>query len=89
MCSSISNLSVFENESNGTWVANFEGFDGNPDHVLFYELVRVSDGNQSAEQNASYGNLSALGLLNVFQLNTNGSLTTLRPIDWNSKSLFV
>ena len=53
-----SNLSVFENEPNGTWVANFEGFDGNPDHVLFYELVRVSDGNQSAEQNGSYGNLS-------------------------------
>ncbi|MDG1355128.1 MAG: DUF5011 domain-containing protein, partial [Opitutales bacterium] len=77
-----SNLSVFENEPNGTWLANFEGLDGNPDHVLFCELVRVSDGNQSGEQNASYGNLSELGLLNVFQLDTNGSLTTLRPIDY-------
>jgi hypothetical protein len=77
-----SNLSVFENEPNGTWVANFEGLDGNPDHVLFYELVRVSDGNQSGEQNASYGNLSELGHLNIFHLDTNGSLTTLRPIDY-------
>ena len=77
-----SNLSVFENEPNGTWLANFEGLDGNPDHVLFYELVRVSDGNQSAEQNASYGNLPEPEHLNVFHLDTNGSLTTLRPIDY-------
>ena len=82
-----SNLSVFENEPNGTWVANFEGFDGNPDHVLFYELVRVSDGNQSAEQNGSYGNLSEFEHLNVFHLDTNGSLTTLRPIDYETDPL--
>ncbi|MDA9118851.1 DUF5011 domain-containing protein [Opitutales bacterium] len=77
-----SNLSIFENEPNGTWVANFEGLDGNPDHVLFYELVRVSDGNQSAEQNASYGNLPEPEHFNVFHLDSNGSLTTLRPIDY-------
>ena len=77
-----SNLSVLENEPNGTWIANFKGLDDNPDHDLFYDLIRVIDANQMGDQSTQDGYSSAVGLLNIFRMEENGSLMTMRPLDY-------
>ena len=40
-----SNLSVYENEPGGTWIADFSGTDENPDSMLTYQLMGVMDTN--------------------------------------------
>ena len=61
------NLTVFENEANGTVVATFAGTDPNADNMLSYMLI------DTVEQNAT----DSL-LLPFFQLDENGTLLTLR-----------
>jgi len=76
-----SNLSVYENEPVGTWIADFDGLDGNPDSVLTYHLMGVWDANLSAES-------TDVTIEDVFDLDTNGSLTTVRPLDFEKDPIF-
>jgi enamine deaminase RidA (YjgF/YER057c/UK114 family) len=64
-------LTVFENEANGTEVARFVGVDPNPDRILSYSMVHVVDQNSTDLQPAE-----------IFQLEENGTLLTLRPLDY-------
>jgi len=64
-------LTVFENEANGTKVARFVGVDPNPDRILSYSMVHVVDQNSTDLQPAE-----------IFQLEENGTLLTLRPLDY-------
>ena len=80
-----SNLSIYENEPGGTWIADFEGLDENPDSVLTYHLMGVMDANLTLSQDS---NISAentdVAIEDVFDLDTNGSLTTVRPLDYET-----
>jgi hypothetical protein len=84
-----SNLSIYENEQGGRWVADFDGVDGNPDSVLTYHLMGVWDAKLSFihEVNVS-GESTDATIEDVFDLDTNGSLTTVRPLDYEKDPIF-
>jgi hypothetical protein len=84
-----SNLSIYENEQGGRWVADFDGVDGNPDSVLTYHLMGVWDAKLSFihEINVS-GESTDATIEDVFDLDTNGSLTTVRPLDYEKDPIF-
>ena len=75
-----SNLTVFENEANGTEVAKFWGADPNPDRMLSYSMVHVVDQNSTDLLPAE-----------IFQLDENGTLLTLRSLDYevDPKEIFI
>ncbi len=75
-------LSILENEPNGTKVAVFYGSDQNPDSILSYRLMDFSDLNHSFDPNMTENNISELQALNIFRLDENGALFTLRPLDY-------
>ena len=75
-------LSVVENEPNGTKVAVFYGSDQNPDSILSYRLMDFSDLNHSFDPNMTENNISELQALDIFRLDENGTLFTLRPLDY-------
>ena len=72
-----SNLNVYENEPVGSWIADFDGVDGNPDSVLTYHLMGVWDTNLTQDANLSVESTDVT-IDDVFVRNTNGSLTTVR-----------
>ena len=80
-----SNLSVYENEPGGTWIADFSGTDENPDSMLTYQLMGVMDTNLTLTE---YANVMAestdVVIEDIFDLDTNGSLITVRPLDYET-----
>jgi len=76
-----SNLSIWENEPNGTLIGSFEAFDRNPNSVLTISLEDVRDANSSnaPEQDT---NTSQYPYGNVFGINSGGELISLRPLDY-------
>ena len=76
------NLSILENEPNGTLVGVFQGIDPNPDHILTYSLFSMEESYHSWEHNDTEDNVS-LSIPSVpFQLDPNGTLTSLHPLDY-------
>ena len=76
------NLSVWENEPDGTWIASFLGKDQNPDSILTYSLLESADSKGSFEHNFSDGNSTAVPIQEIFLLDENGSLFTRRSLDY-------
>ena len=80
-----SNLSIYENEPGGTWIADFEGLDENPGSALTYHLMGVMDANLTLSQDS---NISAentdVAIEDVFDLDSNGSLMTVRLLDYET-----
>jgi len=76
-----SNLSILENEPNGTLIGSFEAFDLNPNSILTFSLEDVRDANSSnvPEQDT---NTSQYPYGNVFGINSGGELISLRPLDY-------
>ncbi len=78
-------LSVHENKPGGTLVANFVGDDENPGSVLKYQLMGVREANDSNTQEMNlFAGSEGLEVENVFDLDINGSLTTVRPFDYET-----
>jgi hypothetical protein len=65
------NLTLFENEPNGTLLGQFVGADPNSNTQFGYELISVFDANDSS-----------LLLENAFQVASNGTLRSLRSFDY-------
>jgi hypothetical protein len=65
------NLTLFENEPNGTLLGQFVGADPNSNTQFVYELISVLDANDSS-----------LLLENAFQVASNGTLNSLRSFDY-------
>ena len=79
------NLSVHENKPVGTLVANFVGDDENPGSVLSYQLMGVREANDSNTQEMNlFAGSEGLEVESVFDLDINGSLTTVRPFDYET-----
>ncbi|MGA1101633.1 MAG: hypothetical protein ACO3VB_07690, partial [Opitutales bacterium] len=76
-----SNLSILENEPNGTFIGSFEAFDRNPNSLLTFSLEDIRDANSSnvTEQDT---NTSQYPYGNVFGINSGGELISLRPLDY-------
>jgi hypothetical protein len=73
------NLSIYENELTGTKIGSFQAVDVNPDDILTFRLMNVMDANTS-----SLGNIysSTTHLADFFELDSNGTLLALRPLDY-------
>ena len=81
-------LSVHENKPGGTLVANFVGDDENGGSVLSYQLMGVREANDSNTQEMNlFAGSEGLEVESVFDLDINGSLTTVRPFDYETDPL--
>ena len=82
-----SNLSVYENGRVVLGLQTLTGLDENPDSALTYHLMGVMDVNLTLSQDS---NISAentdVAIEDVFDLDTNGSLTAVRPLDYETRS---
>ena len=76
------NLSIYENEPNGTIVGVFQGMDPNPGYALTYSFVGIEEIYQSLEDNSTEDNASQLNTPEYLHLDPQGTLTTLRPLDY-------
>ena len=76
------NLSIYENEPNGTIVGVFQGMDPNPGYALTYSFVGIEEIYQSLEDNSTEDNASQLNIPEYLHLDPQGTLTTLRPLDY-------
>jgi hypothetical protein len=74
------NLSILENEPNGTIIGSFEAFDRNPNSVLTFSLQNVTDANFS-NVTGQDTNASQYPYGNVFGIKPGGELFSLRPLD--------
>ena len=54
------NLSIYENEPNGTIVGVFQGMDPNPGYTLTYSFVGIEETYQSLDHNSTEDNASQL-----------------------------
>jgi hypothetical protein len=75
-----SNLSILENEPNGTFIGSFEASDRNPNSILTFSLEGVMDANSSQIEQDTNTSSSHYG--NVFGLSSGGELVSLRPLDY-------
>ena len=82
-----SNLSVYENEPVGTWIADFDGVDMNPDSMLTYHLMGVWDANLTQDANLSVESTDVT-IEDFFDLDVDGSLTTERSLDYEKDPIF-
>ena len=76
------NLSIYENEPNGTIVGVFQGMDPNPGYTLTYSFVGIEETYQSLDHNSTEDNASQLNTPEYLHLDPQGTLTTLRPLDY-------
>ncbi|MAE53702.1 MAG: hypothetical protein CMI20_06290 [Opitutae bacterium] len=76
------NLSIYENELNGTIVGVFQGMDPNPGYTLSYSFAGIDGSYQSFEYNSTDDNASQLDALEYLHLDPTGTLTTLRSLDY-------
>ena len=60
----------------------FQGIDPNPDHILTYSLVSLEESYHSWEHNDTEGNVSLSIPFVSFQIDPNGTLTSLHPLDY-------
>ena len=75
------NLSIFENEPNGTIIGSFEAFDRNPNSFLTFSLQNVRDANFSNVTDQD-SNVSQYPYGNVFGMKPGGELFSLQPLDY-------
>jgi adenosyl cobinamide kinase/adenosyl cobinamide phosphate guanylyltransferase len=78
------NLSIQENEPNGTVVGVFQGVDPNPDCVLTYSLIRMGEPNNYLDYNVTHSDTPLVSLPEYFHLDQNGTLTSKTSLDYES-----
>ena len=76
------NLSIYENEPNGTIVGVFQGMDPNPGYTLRYSFAGIDESYQSFDYNSTEDNASQLDAQEYLHLDPTGTLTTLRSLDY-------
>ena len=73
-------LSVQENEPKGSRIGSFQAVDGNPDGILTFSLMDVADANSSSQAN-TYSSVPE-PLTDIFEIDSVGTLFSLRPLDY-------